>query len=61
MDPPFLGRSPAYLALKGAVQLDTPIDATTIQLLRFMPLPLAPEGQRHHHRSRHCQNRQPDE
>jgi hypothetical protein len=60
MNPNFLDRSPAYLVVKGAVQPDTPITAATIQLLRFTPLPLSPEGQHHHHHSRYCQNRQPN-
>jgi hypothetical protein len=39
MDPHFLDRSPAYLAVKGAVQPDALITADTIQILRVAPLP----------------------
>jgi hypothetical protein len=40
--PHFLDRSPAYLAVKGAVQLDTPVNgfSQNIQLIRFArPIP----------------------
>jgi hypothetical protein len=37
--PHILDRSPAYLAVKGAVQPDTLITADTIQILCVAPLP----------------------